>query len=93
MADDKKSDMNNSMPPDEGHLSKEAVTYEEGDKVESNHPADPDDDIVRVTDHKAERKLCFKFDIRLLPVIAIMCMCINCSICCCASSLTPSLLW
>lgn len=32
------------------------------------------DDVVRVIDHKAERRLCRRFDIRLLPVLAIMCM-------------------
>lgn len=31
------------------------------------------DETARVVDHEAERKLCFKFDIRLLPVLAIMC--------------------
>lgn len=32
------------------------------------------DDVVRVIDHKAERRLCRRFDVRLLPVLAIMCM-------------------
>lgn len=31
------------------------------------------DDTVAVVDHTAERSLCFKFDIRILPVLAIMC--------------------
>ncbi|KAI2014118.1 hypothetical protein LOY86_006574 [Ophidiomyces ophidiicola] len=31
------------------------------------------EDTARVTDYKAERILCFKFDIRLLPVLAVMC--------------------
>ncbi|KAL4894463.1 major facilitator superfamily domain-containing protein [Aspergillus ambiguus] len=30
------------------------------------------DDVVRVVDHKAERRLCRKFDFRLLPVLALM---------------------
>ncbi|GES57027.1 MFS general substrate transporter [Aspergillus terreus] len=30
------------------------------------------DDVVRVIDHKAERRLCRRFDVRLLPVLAIM---------------------
>ncbi|KAI1990842.1 hypothetical protein LOZ54_002348 [Ophidiomyces ophidiicola] len=30
------------------------------------------EDTARVTDYKAERILCFKFDIRLLPVLAVM---------------------
>lgn len=28
---------------------------------------------ARVLDHPAERSLCFKFDIRILPVLAVMC--------------------
>ena len=31
------------------------------------------DEITRVVDHKAERRLCRRFDIRLLPILAIMC--------------------
>ncbi|OJK02191.1 hypothetical protein ASPACDRAFT_114880 [Aspergillus aculeatus ATCC 16872] len=30
------------------------------------------EDVVRVTDHQAERHLCRKFDLRLLPVLALM---------------------
>lgn len=30
-------------------------------------------ETARVVDHKAERALCFKFDCRLLPVLAFMC--------------------
>lgn len=30
-------------------------------------------DTARVLDHEAERKLCWKFDIRILPVLAVMC--------------------
>lgn len=32
------------------------------------------DEVTRVVDHKAERRLCRRFDFRLLPVLAIMCM-------------------
>ena len=31
------------------------------------------DEVTRVIDHKAERRLCRKFDFRLLPILAIMC--------------------
>lgn len=31
-------------------------------------------DTARVIDRAAERKLCLKFDVRLIPVLAIMCM-------------------
>lgn len=30
-------------------------------------------DSTAVVDHAAERSLCFKFDIRILPVLAVMC--------------------
>ena len=32
------------------------------------------EDVVQVVDHKAERALCWKFDVRLLPILALMCM-------------------
>lgn len=31
------------------------------------------DEVTRVVDHKAERRLCRKFDYRLLPILAVMC--------------------
>lgn len=31
------------------------------------------EDVVQVVDHKAERALCLRFDLRLLPVLAVMC--------------------
>jgi hypothetical protein len=31
------------------------------------------EDVVRVVDHKAERALCRRLDLRLLPVLAVMC--------------------
>ena len=31
------------------------------------------EDTARVVDHIAERQLCRKFDMRLMPVLAIMC--------------------
>lgn len=31
------------------------------------------EDVARVVDHKAERALCRRFDIRILPILAIMC--------------------
>lgn len=33
-------------------------------------------DSTAVVDHAAERSLCWKFDIRILPVLAVMCKCI-----------------
>lgn len=32
-----------------------------------------DEETARVVDHIAERQLCRKFDVRLMPVLAIMC--------------------
>lgn len=50
--------------------------------IERTTAADPDDEnlkveeeTARVIDHVAERRLCRKFDVRLMPVLAIMCMC------------------
>ncbi|OAX81789.1 hypothetical protein ACJ72_03867 [Emergomyces africanus] len=56
-------------------ISKDDLTYESTGNLEKN--ASPvegefDDNVARVTDHKAERALCRKFDVRLLPVLAIM---------------------
>lgn len=31
------------------------------------------EETAQIVDHIAERQLCFKFDIRLMPVLAIMC--------------------
>lgn len=31
------------------------------------------EDVVQVVDHPAERALCWKFDVRLLPILALMC--------------------
>jgi hypothetical protein len=35
------------------------------------------DEVTRIVDHKAERRLCRKFDYRLLPVLAVMCTSIS----------------
>jgi hypothetical protein len=34
-------------------------------------------ETARVVDHEAERALCRKFDFRLLPILAFMCMSIS----------------
>lgn len=31
------------------------------------------EDVVQVVDHQAERALCRRFDLRLLPILALMC--------------------
>lgn len=48
------------------------------DSNSSNHddghaPAGVVEGQAHVVDHAAERSLCWKFDIRLLPVLAVMC--------------------
>ncbi|KAK2750357.1 hypothetical protein FQN57_003837 [Myotisia sp. PD_48] len=72
MADEKQQ-----QPAAGEDISKEVNSYEVADKVEtsSGDGADEVDDTnetARVLDHKAERSLCFKLDIRLMPVLAIM---------------------
>jgi hypothetical protein len=74
MAEEKKHGAPDESPD---HSDKNSTSmYEEAGKTETGDqpPNWRDDDIARVTDHKAERALCFKFDIRLLPVLAVMCM-------------------
>ena len=34
-------------------------------------------ETAHVLDHQAERALCRKFDVRLMPVLAVMCKCEN----------------
>ena len=75
MAEDKQDVPSNPVAPSDD-VSKDAVAYEEANKVESDAPR-PEwkehEDTARVLDHKAERALCWKLDIRLMPVLAIMC--------------------
>lgn len=52
------------------------TTFEAVNKLEnsSSDGGNGDEETARVLDKKAERSLAFKFDIRLMPVLAIMCM-------------------
>lgn len=57
-------------------ISKNELTYESAGNLERNSLQGEgkfDDNVARITDHKAERALCRKFDVRLMPVLAIMC--------------------
>lgn len=49
-------------------------TVDEPNKLQGYASA-PDivDEATRVVDHKAERRLCRRFDLRLLPILAVMC--------------------
>jgi hypothetical protein len=42
---------------------------------DARHPPGVAEDTAQVLDHAAEKSLCWKFDIRLMPVLAVMCMC------------------
>lgn len=49
------------------------TSYHDINKVDSSIcPVGSIHDVARVIDHKAERALCRKFDIRLMPVLALM---------------------
>ncbi|KAH6606147.1 hypothetical protein Trco_005300 [Trichoderma cornu-damae] len=52
-------------------LSKDMGINDHLDQIESQKDGMMEE-TARVTDHPAERALCFKFDIRILPVLAIM---------------------
>lgn len=58
--------------------SASATKYPLGVDSNSNRSADEQaagvaEGTVHVIDHIAEKKLCWKFDIRLMPVLALMC--------------------
>lgn len=68
-----------SGPPHSSSLDDTTKTAEVGTLDDSNklqgYGSAPGvvDEVTRVVDHKAERRLCRRFDFRLLPVLAIMC--------------------
>lgn len=50
-------------------------TVDEPNKLQSYESAPGIvDEVTRVVDHKAERRLCRRFDLRILPILAVMCM-------------------
>lgn len=51
------------------HLEEE----DEADVVGPVQSNEPPAESARIVDHIAERQLCRKFDVRLMPVLAIMC--------------------
>lgn len=67
----------NDQLPVDGTSSKLGArgSVEEPDKLHE-YPSAPGvaEEVTRVVDHKAERRLCRRFDLRLLPILAIMCM-------------------
>lgn len=44
-----------------------------------HHPAGVAEGTAQVIDHAAEKSLCWKFDIRLMPVLAVMCKASACA--------------
>jgi hypothetical protein len=67
--------MNPAHPSLDG-MDKAAIgTVDEPNKLQGYASA-PDivDETTRVVDHKAERRLCRRFDMRILPILAVMCM-------------------
>lgn len=49
-------------------------TVDEPNKLQSYaSPPSIVDEVTRVVDHKAERRLCRRFDLRILPILAVMC--------------------
>lgn len=66
------------LSPDDMTKTATLGGIEEPNKLQS-HGSAPGvvDEITRVVDHKAERRLCRRFDIRLLPILAIMCECLR----------------
>jgi hypothetical protein len=47
--------------------------HKEGDFIDDTLHDVAEGETARVVDHIAERQLCRKFDVRLMPVLAIMC--------------------
>jgi transposase-like protein len=47
--------------------------HKNDDFIDDTLPDVTEGETARVVDHIAERQLCRKFDVRLMPVLAIMC--------------------
>lgn len=68
-----------SVPPHSSSLDDatkiaEVGTMDDSDKMQGYGSAPGVvDEVAQVVDHKAERRLCRRFDSRLLPVLAVMC--------------------
>lgn len=77
MTSDSKMGSNSTHRPslDETGKTAEVNAVDDANKLQSNGSTPKVvDEATRVVDHKAERRLCRRFDFRLLPVLAIMCM-------------------
>ena len=64
-----------SAHPSLDDTNKAAIgTVDEPNKLQ-NYVSAPGivDEVARVVDHKAERRLCRRFDLRILPILAVMC--------------------
>lgn len=47
--------------------------HKDDDFIDDTLPDVSEGETARVVDHIAERQLCRKFDVRLMPVLAVMC--------------------
>lgn len=69
-------DNSNNSPEMDVQQAQQAREKEEAlinDTFDAEDQTRDDDETARVVDHIAERQLCRKFDVRLMPVLAIMC--------------------
>jgi hypothetical protein len=53
---------------------KDVKDHKDNASIDDTFAEGTQEETARVVDHIAERQLCRKFDVRLMPVLAIMCM-------------------
>jgi hypothetical protein len=63
-----------SLTPVESPARKDSLPDEDPNKSDRYAPGVVEN-VAHVVDHKAERALCRRFDLRLMPVLAVMCQC------------------
>ena len=67
MPDDKLPDVDSSRPSDDAHRTKSITSDAHGNTIVTEEDGD-----TFVTSEKAERALLWKFDLRILPLLAVM---------------------
>ncbi|PYI07341.1 MFS general substrate transporter [Aspergillus sclerotiicarbonarius CBS 121057] len=60
------------LPKDTKSVARDSITDDTSQLNRCASAPGVIDDVVQVIDHKAERRLCRRFDLRLLPVLALM---------------------
>ena len=63
-----------ALPKDTKSVARDSITDDASQLNRCASAPGVIDDVVQVIDHQAERRLCRRFDLRLLPVLALMCM-------------------